>query len=80
MGTKVAVAFAKYSYGKNRKPNTKKQWSQTTRMGSLYWLYRIFLGCNEIEQFVQKGNQFHPTIKFMAEISDNQETFLDNNL
>ena len=32
---------------------------------------------DEVVQFVQKANQFHPTIKFTAEISDQKATFLD---
>ena len=32
---------------------------------------------NEIEEFLLKANNFHPTIKFMAEISETETTFLD---
>ena len=32
---------------------------------------------NEIEEFLLKVNNFHPTIKFMAEISEAETTFLD---
>ena len=31
-----------------------------------------------IEQFVEIANRFHPTIKFTAEISDKEATFLDS--
>ena len=32
---------------------------------------------NEIEQFLLKANNFHPTIKLTAEISERDTTFLD---
>jgi len=32
---------------------------------------------NEIEEFLLKANSFHPTIKFTAEISETETTFLD---
>ena len=32
---------------------------------------------NEIEEFLPKANNFHPTIKFTAEISETETTFLD---
>ena len=31
----------------------------------------------EISLFIEQANNFHPTIKFTAEISDNETTFLD---
>ena len=30
-----------------------------------------------MDQFVEQANKFHVTIKFMAEISENEVTFLD---
>ena len=35
--------------------------------------------CNrkDVELFIKEANNFHPTIKFTAEISDNEITFLD---
>ena len=32
---------------------------------------------DKIEDFVVKANSFHPTIKFTAEISETETTFLD---
>ena len=32
---------------------------------------------DKIEEFLLKGNSFHPTIKFMAEISETETIFLD---
>ena len=31
----------------------------------------------EIELFIEQANKFHPTIKFTADISDKEITFLD---
>ena len=31
---------------------------------------------NEVERFIEQANTFHPTIKFTAEISENEITFL----
>ena len=30
-----------------------------------------------MDQFIEQANKFHPTIKFVAEISKNEITFLD---
>ena len=35
------------------------------------------MSINKIEEFLLKANNFHPTIKFMAEISERESTFLD---
>ena len=35
---------------------------------------------NEIEEFLPKANNFHPTIKFRAEISETETTFLNSNV
>ena len=32
----------------------------------------------EVDRFIKRANYFHPTIKFTAEISENQITFLDS--
>ena len=32
---------------------------------------------NEIADFLPKANNYHPTIKFTAEISETETTFLD---
>ena len=32
---------------------------------------------NEVERFIEQANTFHPTIKFTAEISENEITFLE---
>ena len=33
--------------------------------------------CPCVDQFIEQTNKFHPTIKFVAEISKNEITFLD---
>ena len=35
---------------------------------------------DEVLKFIKKANQFHPTIKFTAEISDSEATFLDTTI
>ena len=35
---------------------------------------------DEVLKFIEKANQFHPTIKFTAEISDSKATFLDTTI
>ena len=32
---------------------------------------------NKVEEFIQKANNFHQTIKFTAEVSEEELTFLD---
>ena len=34
-------------------------------------------GKHDIERLIEKGNSYHPTIKFTAEISSAETTFLD---
>ena len=31
----------------------------------------------DVDQFIEQANKFHPTIKFTAEISENEITYLD---
>ena len=33
--------------------------------------------CPCVDQFIEQATKFHPTIKFVAEISKNEITFLD---
>ena len=79
MGTKIAVAFANIFMAKIEK--------ETLRQSSIKpILCKRFIddvisvwdtSRNEIEEFLLKANNFHPTIKFTAEISETETTFLD---
>ena len=79
MGTKIAVAFANIFMAKIEKEILTKS---TTK--PIFW--KIFIdevmsmwntSRDKIEDFLVKANSFHPTIKFTAEISEIETTFLD---
>ena len=79
MGTKMAVAFANIYMA-----SIETQILSKSSIKPLEWkryIDDIFSLWNnniqEIEQFIEKANHFHPTIKFTAEISNKQTTFLD---
>ena len=77
MGPEMAVAFANIFMAKIEKEI----------LGSIKpILWKTFIddvisawdtSKNEIEEFLLKANNFHPTIKFTAEISETETTFLD---
>ena len=79
MGTNTAVSFANIFMAEietnlilqnNTKPRVWKRYIDD--VFSL-WDYNR----NEVERFIEEANSFHPTIKFTAEISENEITFLD---
>ena len=79
MGTKTAVSFANIFMAEietnlilqnNTKPRVWKRYIDD--VFSLWDCNR-----NEVERFIEEANTFHPTIKFTAEISENEITFLD---
>ena len=77
MVTKAAVAFA----------NIETQILQQSKHKPLEWIRYIddiashwVTTKDEVLQFIQKANQFLPTIKFTAEISDSEATFLDTTI
>ena len=76
MGTKMAVAFANIFMAK-----TEKELIQTEHLLEKVYIDDVMsvwdTSRNEIEEFLLKANNFHPTIKFMAEISETETTFLD---
>ena len=74
IGTKAAVVFA----------NIETQILQQSKHKPLEWIRYIddraslwVTTKDEVLQFIQKANQFLPTIKFTAEISNSNVTFLD---
>ena len=78
MGTKIAVAFANIFMAKierqilrqsNKKPLVWKRYIDN--VFSLWDTSREKIG-----KFLGKANSFHPTITFMAEISETEITFL----
>ena len=78
MGTKMAVAFANIFMAK-----IEKEILRQSSIKPIFWKRFIDdvisawdTSKNEIEEFLLKANNFHPTIKFTAEISA-ETTFLD---
>ena len=79
MGTKTAMSFAnifmaeietKLIQQNNTKPREWKRY--IVDVFSLWDCKR-----NKVERFIEQPNTFHPAIKFTAEISENEITFLD---
>ena len=80
MGTKMAVAFANIFMDKIEKEILRQSsiklifWKRFTDDVKSVW----DTSRNEIGEFLLKANNFHPTlIKFTAEISETEATFLD---
>ena len=79
MGTKMAIAFANIFMAKIEKEMLGQRiikpifWKRFINNIILVW----DTSRNEIEEFLLKTNNFHPTIKFTAEISETETTFLD---
>ena len=79
IGTKAAVAFANIFMAE-----IETQILRQSKHKPLEWIrYIDDIAClwvttkDEVLRFFQKANQFHPTIKFTAEISETEATFLD---
>ena len=82
MGTKMAVAFANIFISKVEtdilshstfRPLVWKRY--TDDIFSLWTINRV-----EILQFIEQANRHHPTIKFTAEVSEAETTFLDTTI
>ena len=78
MGTKMAVAFANIFMAKIEKETLRQ--STTKPFFSKRFIDVVTSMWNtsrdKIEDFLVKANSFHPTIKFTAEISETETTFL----
>ena len=79
MGTKTAVSIANI-FMAEIETNLIQQNNTKPRVWKLYiddvfslWDYNR----NEVERFIEEANTSHPTIKFTAEKSENEITFLD---
>ena len=79
MGTKVAVAFANIFMANIETQILSKNVIKPTvwkrYIDDIFSLWDI--SKPDIEQFIEQANSHHPTIKFTAEISDIETTFLD---
>ena len=78
-GHKNSSVFCKYIHDGDRdklilQNNTKpREWKRYIDDVFSLWDCKR----NEVEHFIEEANSFHPTIKFTAEISKNEKTFLD---
>jgi len=74
-------SFCKHFHGKHRNKNTEPKqnktkptvWKRFIDDGTSLW----DIDKQEVDLFLEQANTFHPTIKFTAEISDKEITFLD---
>ena len=79
MGTKMAVAFANIFMAR-----IERQILSQSCIKPLFWkryiddVFSLWnTSLDKIESFVKKANNFHSTIKFTAEMSETEITFLD---
>ena len=79
MGTKTAVAFANIFMAKIEREIPRQ--SNTTLIFWKRFIDEIIsmwdTNRDKIEEFFLKANDFHPTIKFTAQISETETIFLD---
>ena len=82
MGTKMAVAFANIFMG-----TVESQILRRSVLKPLVWkrfiddIFSIWnINKAQVTQFIEQANSHHPTIKFTAEISDTDTTFLDTSI
>ena len=79
MGTKMAVSFANIFMAKIE--TTLIQQNETKPKEWRRYIDDIFSLWDsdekDVDQFIEQANKFHPTIKFTAEISEKEITFLD---
>ena len=74
MGTKMAVAFANIFMASIEKSiNKPLTWKRF--IDDVFCLWDT--NKEEIEHFIEQANSYHPTIKFTAEVSQLETTFLD---
>ena len=73
MGTKMAVAFDLETKLINQSNTKPRKWKRYIDDIFSLWDTNI----QEIDLFIKRANNFHPTIKFTAEISEMEITFLD---
>ena len=79
MGTKMAVAFANIFMNE-----VETKMLDESKVKPIVWkryiddVFSLWdVPKRDIDLFIQQANAFHPTIKFTAEISENEITFLD---
>ena len=82
METKAAIAFANIFMAK-----IENQILQQSKHKPLEWVRSIDditsfwdVPIDELKQFIEEANRFHPTVKFTASISYTKATFLDTTI
>ena len=82
MATKMAVGFANIFMNQ-----VETQMLNKSNIKAIVWkryINDVFSLCDvpkrDIDLFTQQANAFHPTIKFTAEISEKEITFLDTSV
>ena len=79
MGTKMAVSFANIFMAKIETEIinhcTKKPLVWKRYIDDVFSLWDT--NQEEVNAFIEQANRYHPTIRFTAEISDKEITFLD---
>ena len=82
MGTKMAVAFANIFMSAVEREIINKR--KTKPLEWKRYIIDVFSLWNtkreEIDHFILEANRQHPTIKFTAEISEKEITFLDTKI
>ena len=82
MGTKMAVAFANIFMGKVESQilnqSTQKPLDWKRYIDDIFSIWN--LNKYEVTQFIEQANSHHPTIKFTAEVSDTETTFLNTKI
>ena len=79
MGTKMAVAFANIFMANIETQIVSQSFVKPTDLKRYFdEIFSLWdTGKYDIERFIKQANSYHPTIKFTAEISDVETTFLD---
>ena len=79
MGTKMAVSFANIFMSEIETKSIQK--SETKPREWKRFIDDVFslwdCDTKEVDRFIKRANYFHPTIKFTAEMSEKQITFLN---
>jgi len=80
MGTKIAFAnvFMVNIEKEILKQSTYKPLMWKRFIDDVFSLWNVTK--DGVDDFTEQANKFHPTIKFMAEISEKEITFLDTNM
>ena len=78
MGTKMAVSFANIFMAEIETNSTQSRIKPSVWKHYIDGVFSLWdVNRTEIDFFIEQANKFHPTIKFTADISNKEITFLD---